>query len=303
MAYVIDREIYGKPKEKYWISYIKQRIRKNKNFLGFISGPTGAGKSHSCLRIAEERDPEFTIDRCIFIGLALMKLINSNALKKGSVIVFEEAGVEMSHKNWQSITNKMLNYLMQTFRHRNFILLMNSPYMDFVDASTRKLFHAEMQTVRIDYENKEVLLKPQLIQYNPRLKKFYYKRLRVIMPQGKVPVDIWRVAKPSEELWKSYEDKKKEFTTNLYNEIQEELIDYIEKKKGKKKKDLTAIQEDTLNMLKDGLKVDQIAIARGRAKTVVWATIRLIKKKGYIIKPLYEGGKLVGYNVEEPKGR
>jgi hypothetical protein len=42
MAYVIDKKLMNKPRQKHWISYIKQRIRKNKNFLGFISGATGS---------------------------------------------------------------------------------------------------------------------------------------------------------------------------------------------------------------------------------------------------------------------
>src|SRR3989344_3364139 len=160
MGKVVSKEILGKPKEKYWISYIRQRIRQQKNFLGFLSGPTGSGKSWSCLRIAEELDPEFNIDRCVFGGLELMNLINSGKLKRGSVIIFEEMGVEMSNKMWHSVTNQMLNYLMQTFRHLGFILLMNSPYMDFVDSATRKLFHAEMQTMKISFDKGVVYLKP-----------------------------------------------------------------------------------------------------------------------------------------------
>ena len=90
MVYVIDKELLNKPKEKHWVTYIKQRITKNKNFLGFISGETGSGKSYSSLRIAEELDTDFNVDRCVFSGLELMDLINANGLKKGSVIVFEE---------------------------------------------------------------------------------------------------------------------------------------------------------------------------------------------------------------------
>ena len=168
MATVVDKRILGKQPEKYWISYIKQRIKKNKNFLGFVSGPTGSSKSYSSIRIAEELDPDFNIDRIVFGGLELMNLINSGKLKSGSAIVMEEAGVEMSHKNWQSVTNKMLNYLMQTFRHRNFILILNSPYMDFVDASTRKLFHAEFSSMGIDYKKNEARLKPVFLQYNQK---------------------------------------------------------------------------------------------------------------------------------------
>ena len=85
MVYVVDRALMNKPREKYWISYIKQRISKNKNFLGFISGQTGSGKSWSSIAIAEQLDPEFNIDRCVFSGLELMALINSGELKRGSV--------------------------------------------------------------------------------------------------------------------------------------------------------------------------------------------------------------------------
>lgn len=41
-AKVVDPNLLkNKPKEKLWVRYIKQRITQNKNFLGFISGPTG----------------------------------------------------------------------------------------------------------------------------------------------------------------------------------------------------------------------------------------------------------------------
>lgn len=298
MGKVVDKRIIGK-KEKYWISYIKQRIRKNKNFLGFISGATGSGKSYSSLRICQELDPEFDISRCVFGGLELMNLINSDKLKRGSAICFEEIGVEMNAKNWASVTNKMVNYLFQTFRHRGFILIINSPYMDFVDSSTRKLFHAEMQTVGIDFQNEEVLLKPQLLQYNSRLQKFYYKRLKVITYEGKVPITIWRVPKPTEELLEAYEQKKREYTNKLNKKIYTEL-EALEQK-GKKNKDLTEIQEEVLGMLKQGLNVEQIAVARDRDKSAIKDNMRLLKKKGYRFRPIYEQGILLRYEVIEPR--
>jgi len=230
----IDREMLNKPKEKHWISYIKSRIKKNKNFLGFISGQTGSGKSWSSLSICEDLDADFNIDRVVFSGLELMNLINSDKLKRGSAICFEEVGVEISNKNWASVTNKMLNYLIQTFRHRGFILVMNSPYMDFVDSATRKLFHAEFQTTGINFNTAECKLKPHLIQYNGRIRKFYYKRLKVIKPEGIIPVDLWKVKKPSDNLIKDYEQKKREYTDNLNKRIYEELQDVHDKRNKKR---------------------------------------------------------------------
>ena len=228
--------VLAKKQENCWISYIKQRIRKNKNFLGFISGETGSGKSWSSLSVAEQADGRFTIEQCVFGAEELMLLINSKKLRKGSVIVFEEVGVEMSNKNWQSITNKVVNYLLQTFRHRNFILIMNSPFMDFVDATTRKLFHAEMRTVGINRTDKTCMLKPLLLQYNSKKKKFYYKRLRVITQGGTRPVDSWSVPKPSPHLIEMYELKKRNYTDELNKRILSEL-QAVSNPKGKKERE------------------------------------------------------------------
>ena len=301
MALVLDRELLGKPKEFYWVSYIRQRIRKNKNFLCFISGQTGSGKSWSSLSIGELVDPNFSISRVVFDGVSLMDLINSGTLSKGSVIVFEEAGVGLGNRNWQSITNKMLNFLVQTFRHKNFVLIMNSPFMDFVDSATRKLFHAEMTTCGINIKKKTCKLKPQLLQYNSRLKKWYYHRLKVIRAEGAVPIQFWNVPKPSDDLIKAYEQKKTEFTAKLNKRIYDELLQ--EQNKGQKdKSSLTDIQQDTLSMLQEGLNVPRIAEARGRHPSVIFAALKSLKSKGFAFKSVYDGQKLTHYEVLTPEG-
>lgn len=223
MGLVHDREMRNLPKQAHWISYGKQRIAKKKNFLCFFSGPTGSGKSWSSLSTAEQFDPNFNINNVVFGGLELMELINGDTLSAGSSIVFEEVGVEMSNRNWQSQSNKLLNYLLQTFRHRRFILIMNSPYMDFVDAATRKLFHAEFMTQSIDTKRNICRVKPQQIQYNARMKKFYHKRLTVLTSMGMRKVDFWDIPKPSDELISAYEQKKRVYTDKLNKLIQAQL--------------------------------------------------------------------------------
>ncbi len=254
--------------------------------------------------MCEAIDPDFNISRVVFSGIELMNLINSEQLKRGSCIAFEEGGIEMGNREWQSVTNKMLSFLLQTFRHRGFILVMNSPYMDFVDASTRKLFHAEFQTVGIDFKENDVKLKPHLIQYNSRLKKFYYKRLQVITDEGLVPVDIWRVGKPSKELITAYEKRKREFTDDLNKRIMNELL-AVEEKRNKKqtKKLLTRVQEETLELLKEGLTTDEIAKRRDRHPRVVRVGINQLRLKGYEVTPVFEHGALMRYTVREPASK
>lgn len=214
-----------------WTTWIKNRIKNNKNFIGFVGGPTGSGKSWTCLSIAEQIDPNFTINQCVFKPLELMRLVNGKTLKPGSVIIFEEAGVELSNRNWQNIVNKMLNYLMQTFRHKRLILLMNSPYMDFIDKSSRKLVHAHFKIMSINKTHNKTIVKPQLIQYNERKDKFYYKYLRVTQEKiGIQCIKSWAVSKPSDEIIKAYEEKKNNYTGNLNAEIIQELINKDKKK-------------------------------------------------------------------------
>jgi len=213
------------------IEYVGKRqvcdlvVDNTHNFLlksGLISH--NSGKSYACLSICESIDPEFGIDRCVFSGLDLMRLINGTKLKKGSAIVFDEMSIDMDNRNWNSTTNKMINYLMQTFRYRGFIMLMNSPFMDFVDSKTRKLFHADIGIQGIDYEKCEAILQPRIIQYNGRNKKFYYKRLKVSTPEfGTVPIDSWSVPKPSEGLRKEYDAKKDKYSRVLNAKIESEL--------------------------------------------------------------------------------
>jgi hypothetical protein len=212
-----------KPNEYIWIRYIKRRIASNKNFLGFTSGGTGSGKSWSNLSIAQMLNPNFTTKDVIFRGKDLMKRILSGEVKKGMPIVFDEAGIDLSNRAWQSATNRLLNALLQTFRHKNIVLLMNSPYMDFVDASTRKLFHAEFQMIGIDKEQKKGICKPMHLQFNARMKKFYYHYLRFNKNNKIVPLHRWYIPKPSDDLIKAYEKKKQIFTQELNEGIFREL--------------------------------------------------------------------------------
>ena len=287
-----------KKTKKYWIKYILNRIKNNKNFLGFISGPTGSGKSYTSLSIGQQLDPSFDVDRVVFSGIELMDLINSDKVHSGSVIIFEESGVEMSNRNWQSKTNKMLNFLCQTFRHRNFILIFNSPYMDFVDSATRKLFHAELSTMGIDFKTQEVKLKPHVIQYNSRLKKFYYKRLKVWSNGSKVPINVWRVGLPTQDLIVKYEVKKKEFTDNLNKLIYDELLS--EKNKTIKTTELTELQKEYLECLKEGNNIEETAEHFGVIRQTVASSMGLMKKKGYRFTAIKDGSKVLKYEVVEP---
>lgn len=243
-------------KEYTIVKYIKRRVLKeNKNFIVSIIGPTGSGKSYTAGSIGELIDEEFTASRVVFSAKDLMDLINDGSLKSGSVIVWDEAGIGLSSRKWQSKLNRVVNYLLQTFRHRNFVLIFTVPYASFIDAASRRLFHAEFETVGIDKKAQVCNIKPKMLQYNPGNDKWYKKYLKVIVNgSGVVKIQRWSVPKPSEEWIEAYERRKKRFTDNLNIEIQEDLDTDEDRKK------LTPFQEKVLKCWEEGIFV-QVRIA------------------------------------------
>ena len=161
------------------VEYVHDRIKKNKNFLCAFTGSTGSGKTYSALRFAQKLDPTFTPEnRVAFTPKRFMQILNGGELKVGSVILFEEAGVALNSRKWQSKANILVNFVMQTFRHRNYIVIFTAPDFSFVDVSTRKLFHACFETVNIDKKKQMCFVKPLFIQVNQRSGKIYYKYLK-----------------------------------------------------------------------------------------------------------------------------
>ena len=278
------------------VRYIHRRIKNNKNFLATITGPTGSGKSWSALSMAELIDKDFTVKRVIFKARELMKLINEENLKPGSVIVWDEAGIDLSNRNWQSVTNKMLNALLQTFRHKNFILFFTVPYHDFIDVASKKLFHADFETQKINKNQEVVIIKPKLLQYNSNLSKWYRKYLKVSIDGKIVKIRKWAVPKPSDNLIKAYEEKKNIFTKALNKEIDKQLEDLEPKEQSieviketpEEKvmfKELDALDEKIFRLYNERKTYRQIASVMGfKSATTILHRINHIKEKKSLLE-------------------
>lgn len=282
----------------YFNSYILQRIKNNKNFIVAVTGETGSGKSYSVLKEAQTLDPDFDVDNICFTAIQFMDLINGKTKKlhKGSNILFDEIQVTLGHLDYQSIQAKLLNYVLQTFRHRNFVLWVTTPNMSFINASARKLFHSRWETVNINKNKKQVKLKPFLIQINQRKGDVYEKYLRIYHKDyGVTPLKSVRVGMPSKELVEAYEQKKTEFTNNLNENISKDLeMIYGDKKK---KKPLTGQQQEIIEYIQEGLTIPKIAEKMNKSKELLYKQLALIENKGITIKAVKEGTKVLRYDV------
>lgn len=206
--------------------YVYQRIKKNKNMMICITGPTGSGKTYAALSLAQNWDSNFNENNIVFTPQQFIDLLNSNTLKKGSVIVADEFGVSMNSRNWQSVSNQVINYVLQTFRSKNYIVIFTSPDFSFIDVAARKLFHCHMMTQGINHKKGLCSVKPYMLQINQRTGDIYYKFLRVVLPEiGEKKLAEMNVTLPNKELIKDYEIKKDAFVDNLNREIEEKLRD------------------------------------------------------------------------------
>ena len=216
---------------KYVINPVRNRLlRKNQNWLCCICGQTGSGKSYTALKLASLIDPNFTIDNVVFTGQEFMDKINDpERFKKGTCLVWDECGVNMSARDFQSLMNKLLNKVLQTFRHKNIAVIFTVPSLTFLDVACRRLLHAYIETVGINRIEKVALVKFFNMETSARFGKdpyFHYPILPDKM-SGYSQLKIVKIAKVNKELLKQYEAKRLIFTASLNKDIQSQLTSNV----------------------------------------------------------------------------
>lgn len=279
-----EGEIYFK-----WES---SRIKNNKNVISVTTGPTGSGKSMCDLRKAElthkkRFNEDFPVEtNCCFSIVELMRRISSGKLRKGEVIILEEAGFNAGSQDWQNKTTKMFNYLLQTFRSMNICLYMNLPVLSMLAKQARQLVHIHFETQGINFEDQVLKTKALVHQLNQHSGKSYWKYLRVRYDSRIKTVQRMSWGLASAKLREKYEAKKAKFLS----EMTAEFVEDLEKKEKEKldkmaRDDLTEKQRQVYNWLIDGKSVKEIAKIRNCAQMTVYDMIKLIKNKGYEIIP------------------
>lgn len=205
--------------------WIIKRIDNNLNFNAFFEGETGVGKSYNALSIAYMIDTDFDLRQVAFDFIGVMRIINADWFKKKKykIIIFDECQVDISNREWQSKVNRLMNYLMSTYRHQNVILFLTAPFSDMIDAHTKKMLHCIFDCKGWNKKTSKSTIRPKLQQYNPKLKKFYEHSLFVIRNGRAKKMVTWVVPKPPQHLVIPYEEAKTKFTSALNADILKEL--------------------------------------------------------------------------------
>ncbi len=133
---------YSRSKYDTWLMpWIRKRIARNMDILGLIVGPRGSGKSYSALELAYTCDSTFNQGRVMFDVTDFVDYVVDGDLKKGNSVILDDAGVFMNARDWQTVQNKAISIVAQSFRYRNLITFITVPKWNYIDAQTRGLIN------------------------------------------------------------------------------------------------------------------------------------------------------------------
>jgi len=196
-------------------------VEQNRNFLVVFVGETGTGKSYSAIAMAEMIDPDFTIEKVVYEPKDFLNLLDKCG--RGEVIVFDEAGVGIPAREWQSIQNKLMGYVLQTFRYKNIGVFFTTPSLAFIDKQVKILTHFVVkvyghmnnQTKCVVYEKNHDPVR-DITEWSPWI---FVDRERGIEYD---PNPIY-IGAPSEDLVEQYEKLSQERKAKVYRDAFEHI--------------------------------------------------------------------------------
>jgi ABC-type dipeptide/oligopeptide/nickel transport system ATPase component len=192
--------------ENWFVKWAKERMGSKRNFLLAIVGETGSGKSYMGLRLGEVLDPnrDFGVSHVVFTPEEFFECLGR--LGNNCFIMFDEAGVSYSHREFQSMVNKMLSFVFQTFRYKFINVIFTVPTLGYMDYVGRGLLHA---VIRMLDRGRGVVYR---VQKNMLGRNIFYPKIGII-----------ETNLPSKGLVDAYEAKKAEVMNVRYKSWETEL--------------------------------------------------------------------------------
>lgn len=190
----------------YFTEWIQNRLNSKRNVLICIVGETGVGKSYMALRLGEvyDQNHDFDINHVAFTAEEFFKCLET--MKSGCFVVFDEAGVAYSHREFQKLSNKLLSFVFQTFRYKYINVIFTVPTLGYLDYVGRGLLHC---VIRVVDRGKGIVYN---VQKNMLGTEIYTPKMGIIT-----------VGLPSENLTNEYEKKKAEIMERRYRDWSKEV--------------------------------------------------------------------------------
>jgi hypothetical protein len=218
-----------------------------------IVGEPRSGKSYSALRIAELVDKDFTLDNLVYSPAEFLKLVKTS--EEGSVIVFDEAGVKIFSREWQSKMNKALAKIFQILGYKHLGIILTFPSVMFVDKAVRRLFNYILLAKGFDREREISFCKAY---YN--LPTNYVLGTEILSPfsirddESGQKVDASDLVFRKPKLAEEYEEYAKQRKDELLIELEQDILELIgENGDGKNVKDSDTVLELRIGITEEGI--------------------------------------------------
>lgn len=193
-----------------------------------VVGEPGTGKSWLAVKLGESLDPTFTKEtlkeRCVFKAEEFTNVVALGKLKRGNVVILDEAGTAIDSHRWFTFNNRAIKYIFETFRQDNLIVIFTVPIIDFIDANVRKLFKFYMETEDVFRKERVCRVMVRKLKYNQLYKKLLNPMPIYRMPDGRVmKFNKFYLKKADVGLIREYEKISSPFKKELKQDLHAEL--------------------------------------------------------------------------------
>lgn len=238
-----------------FMKYLYRDVHVNKfGHFGITTGPPGHGKTETALMEAWFQDPklnEDTLDFKYFFGAKpFLKFIDE--ADKHEWGIWDETGITLSSKKWNTLSNILVEDVLQTMRIKQLGVIFVSQDISFVDNRARRLLQWFTEVKR--FENNSPTWKIHRVRMNQMKDKIFFPyplfkhqgrmvKLRQITLEGRLPLPIRDKFDEMHIAWKDKMMKKhrrvidkieKEETPmdiwEMIEHVQENKKDYLNKK-------------------------------------------------------------------------
>jgi hypothetical protein len=238
---------------RIFVKTLRNCIEDNRHFVIMIVGKLRSGKSYSALRIAELVDEDFSLNNLVYATDKFIRLVKMS--EEGSVIVFDEAGVNIFARDWQSKMNKALAKIFQILGYKHLGIILTFPNVMFVDKAVRRLFDYILLAEGFDRERKISFCKAY---YN--LPENYILGTEILVPFSYIDrehgqkVDASDLVFSRPKLADEYEEYAKQRKDELLTKLEQDILELTtENGNGKNVKDSDTVLELRIGITKEGI--------------------------------------------------
>lgn len=184
-----------------------------------MTGATGTGKTMTAIlkgMLINRR----RFDASFYVTMPKEFIDKVEDSKTGDVIIWDEAGVGLSARQWYSLSNILSGQTLQTYRERNLAVFFCTPDTSFIDVQARKLINAFSEIKRYNSDNAfQYLYKIEIDRkrgniYYPWF-SFIINNKRMVLSTIKIPRSIYSLFVFDQKILKEIREKASDFKTKV----------------------------------------------------------------------------------------